>query len=97
MATLRPARIEDAAEVARLAGVLGYPLEAGAMAARLRALLPLLRFERPFFAMNADARARFLTHVEARGSYFARQSLTTLKMLACFALYEDDAVRGGAS
>lgn len=41
MATLRPARIEDAAEVARLAGELGYPLEAGAMAARLRALLPL--------------------------------------------------------
>lgn len=58
---------------------------------------PLLRFERPFFAMGADARARFLTHVEARGSYFARQSLMTLKMLACFALYEDDAVRGSAS
>lgn len=59
--------------------------------------LPLLRFERPFFAMRTDARARFLTDVDARGSYFARQSLTTLKMLACFARYEDDAIRGGVS
>ncbi|MEW9570481.1 GNAT family N-acetyltransferase [Rhodanobacter sp. Si-c] len=41
MAMLRAARVEDAAEVARLAGELGYPVETAAMAARLRAILPL--------------------------------------------------------
>ena len=41
MAALRPACIEDAAEIARLAGELGYPVEAAAMDARLRAILPL--------------------------------------------------------
>lgn len=41
MATLRPARTGDAAEIARLAGELGYPVEISAMAARLRAILPL--------------------------------------------------------
>lgn len=41
MIALRAACTEDAAEVARLAGELGYPLETGAMTARLRALLPL--------------------------------------------------------
>ncbi|HKR76548.1 MAG TPA: GNAT family N-acetyltransferase [Rhodanobacter sp.] len=41
MVQLRPARIEDAAEIARLAGELGYPVETTAMAARLRAILPL--------------------------------------------------------
>lgn len=41
MATLRPARIGDAAEIARLAGELGYPAEAAAMDARLRTILPL--------------------------------------------------------
>lgn len=40
MVALRPARIEDAAEIARLAGELGYPVEAAAMAARLRTILP---------------------------------------------------------
>lgn len=43
MLALRPARIEDAAEIARLLGVLGYPAEAAAMADRLRAILPLAR------------------------------------------------------
>jgi GNAT superfamily N-acetyltransferase len=41
MVALRPARIEDAAEIARLAGELGYPAEVAAMEARLRAILPL--------------------------------------------------------
>lgn len=41
MAALRPARIGDAAEIARLAGELGYPVEAAVMEARLRAILPL--------------------------------------------------------
>jgi GNAT superfamily N-acetyltransferase len=40
MALLRAAGIEDAAEIARLAGELGYPVSPSAMAARLAALLP---------------------------------------------------------
>jgi len=39
MAALRPARIEDAAEIARLAGELGYPVDAAAMRVRLHSLL----------------------------------------------------------
>lgn len=35
----RPARLADAAELARLAGQLGYPVDAVAMAARLESLL----------------------------------------------------------
>lgn len=41
MLALRSASIEDAVEIARLAGELGYPMEATTMAARLRATLPL--------------------------------------------------------
>ena len=41
MAGLRPACIEDAAEIARLAGELGYPVAADVMQARLQALLSL--------------------------------------------------------
>jgi len=37
--TPRPARASDAAEIARLAGELGYPSDAAVMAARLGALL----------------------------------------------------------
>jgi GNAT superfamily N-acetyltransferase len=43
MAALRGARTEDAAEVARLAGELGYPATAADMAARLAAILPVPR------------------------------------------------------
>lgn len=35
----RPARLADAAELARLSGQLGYPVDAGTMAARLESLL----------------------------------------------------------
>lgn len=40
MATLRAARADDAAGIARLAGALGYPVDAGTVKARLEALLP---------------------------------------------------------
>lgn len=40
MPRLRGARPEDAAEVARLAGELGYPVRVADMAARLAAILP---------------------------------------------------------
>lgn len=38
---LREARVDDAAEIARLAGELGYPVSAADMQARLAQLLPL--------------------------------------------------------
>ncbi|MBD8880729.1 GNAT family N-acetyltransferase [Rhodanobacter sp. 7MK24] len=41
MAALRTARVDDAMEIARLAGELGYPLGVAAMEDRLRAILPL--------------------------------------------------------
>lgn len=39
MSTPRPARASDAEEIARLAGVLGYPVDVESIAARLGALL----------------------------------------------------------
>lgn len=41
MFALREARIDDAAEIARLAGELGYPVGVDALYARLRELLPM--------------------------------------------------------
>lgn len=43
MFALHEARIDDAAEIARLAGELGYPADVDAMHARLRELLPMPR------------------------------------------------------
>jgi GNAT superfamily N-acetyltransferase len=39
--SLRPARLDDAAEIARLAGELGYPAAASDMASRLFCILPM--------------------------------------------------------
>ena len=47
----------------------------------------------PFHALPEDARARFLDDAARSRRYFVRQSLTTLKMLACFAYFDDPAVR----
>lgn len=41
MDVLRPACVDDAAEIARLAGELGYPVETAAMVVRLHEVLPL--------------------------------------------------------
>lgn len=50
-------------------------------------------FGRPFFRLSPDERARFLAEAEGSRRYFVRQSVTTLKTLACFAYLHDDAVR----
>jgi len=56
--------------------------------------LPLLSgFGKPFFSLSNDERARFLDAAEAHHLYFVRQSLVTLKTLACFAYFDDERVR----
>lgn len=56
--------------------------------------LPLVSgFGRPFFRLSPDERARFLAEAAGSRRYFVRQSVTTLKTLACFAYFHDEAVR----
>ena len=63
---IRRAQLADAAEMARLAGQLGYPLPATEMARRLAAVLP---DERHLVAVAADGGAlRGWIHVEHRFS-----------------------------
>lgn len=50
-------------------------------------------FGRPFFLLPPDERARFLASIDGDRRYFVRQSLTTLKTLACFAYFDDPRVR----
>jgi hypothetical protein len=50
-------------------------------------------FGRPFFALSREERARFLASIDGDRRYFVRQSLNTLKMLACFAYFDDPTVR----
>lgn len=50
-------------------------------------------FGRPFFQLEREERARFLAEAERSRRYFVRQSVTTMKTLACFAYFHDDAVR----
>jgi hypothetical protein len=50
-------------------------------------------FGKPFFRLSDDERARFLTKVASDPRYFVRQSLVTLKTLACFAYFDDPKVR----
>lgn len=51
------------------------------------------RFRRPFFALDADARLRCIEAMASDRRYVVRQMLSTLKILACFAYYEDPRVR----
>ncbi len=56
--------------------------------------LPLASgFRRPFFQLAPRERERFLAAVEKDPRYFVRQSMTTLKTLACFAYFDDPKVR----
>ena len=56
--------------------------------------LPLLSgYGRPFFRLSPADRERFVVEVAASRRYFVRQSVTTLKMLACFAYFDDPTVR----
>src|SRR5262249_7143726 len=56
--------------------------------------LPLVSgFGRPFFLLSEGERARFLATIADDPRYFLRQTLVTLKMLACFAYFDDARVR----
>jgi hypothetical protein len=56
--------------------------------------LPLASgFRRPFFALSHAERERFLEEAAHSGATFVRQSVVTFKTLACFAYFEDPAVR----
>lgn len=48
---------------------------------------------RPFFLLEPAERTRFLAAIEKDPRYFVRQSVTTLKTLACFAYFDDPRVR----
>ena len=57
--------------------------------------LPLVSgFGRPFFKLATEDRERFLEGVARDERYFVRQSLVTLKTLACLAYFDDAGVRG---
>jgi hypothetical protein len=51
------------------------------------------RLRRPFFQLSEDERRAFVLDLEQRDSYPARQLLTTMKTLACFAYFDDPIVR----
>ncbi len=56
--------------------------------------LPLVTgYRRPFFLLDPQARARFVAEAAADPRYFVRQSVATLKTLACFAYFDDAGVR----
>jgi len=50
-------------------------------------------FRRPFFALDADARRACVEVLAAGDSVTVKQLLSTVKLLGCFALFEDEAVR----
>ena len=58
-------------------------------------ILPVadLRFRRPFFALDPEARLDCIEAFASDERYAVRQMLSTLKILACFAYYEDERVR----
>ncbi|GAB4203276.1 MAG: GMC family oxidoreductase [Sandaracinaceae bacterium] len=51
------------------------------------------RFGKPFFALDRAARFRFVEAMAGHRDFVTRQILSTLKILATFAYYEDPAVR----
>lgn len=56
--------------------------------------LPIVAgFGKPFFLLSPEERARFLAQAASDRRYFVRQSLVTLKTLACFAYFDDPRVR----
>lgn len=57
-------------------------------------------FRKPLFALSPEARLDFAARLDADPRLRVRQLVSTAKILACFALFEDDTVRrqlGGAS
>ena len=67
----------------------------------LRAMVAALTFRplahrahrRPLHALDRTERTRFLESLETDASYATRQMLTTMKMLASFAYFDDPSVR----
>ncbi|MBI4952654.1 MAG: hypothetical protein HY908_11520 [Myxococcales bacterium] len=56
--------------------------------------LPLVSgFRKPFYKLAPEERARFLAAAAHSRRYFVRQAVVTLKMLACFAYFDDPRVR----
>jgi hypothetical protein len=56
--------------------------------------LPLVTgFRRPFFLLAPEARERFVVAAANHPRYFVRQSMATLKTLACLAYFDDPQVR----
>lgn len=51
------------------------------------------RFRRPFYALDAEARLRCIAALASHRTHVVRQMVATLKILACFAYYEDPRVR----
>ncbi len=55
--------------------------------------MTLAGFRRPLFALSREARLACLEHLAHDERFLVRQMLATLKILACFAYFEDPAVR----
>lgn len=55
------------------------------------------RFGKPFSALDREARLRFVEAMSHQHGFVTRQILSTLKILATFAYYEDPAVRAGSA
>jgi len=51
------------------------------------------RFGKPFYALPPEARLRCIEAMAEDPRYVVRQMLSTLKILACFAYFEDERVR----
>ncbi|MEW5741842.1 MAG: hypothetical protein AB1938_23205 [Myxococcota bacterium] len=55
--------------------------------------LTLAGFRKPFFALSADARVSCVERLSRDSRQSVRQMLSTMKLLACFAAFEDPALR----
>src|SRR5436189_287763 len=51
------------------------------------------RFGKPFYALDREARMRCIEALAEHDRYAVRQMVSTLKIMACFAYYEDERVR----
>jgi hypothetical protein len=57
--------------------------------------LPLTdrRFRKPFYALDRDNREALVAELGRDSRYAVRQMVTTMKMMACFAYFDDAGVR----
>lgn len=73
------------------------PMFAPGLRAMITALtfLPIAdrRFGKPFYALDREARLRCIEALAEHDRYAVRQMVSTLKIMACFAYYEDERVR----